>query len=263
MRGAARAFLLAAALLAAGAAMAASPLDGTWTTDPDLTALPRQPLVIQLRQGVFECRSCTPRLKARADGEDHPLVKHPAYDTVAVRVIDDRALHLLFKKQGQLLFHAKHTMSPDGKALLRESTRLYEDGTSGSSQWSYERVARAPRGAHRASGSWRAVKVRRETGAGRSLTIRTEPGRLHLHTPEGFAYTAPLDGTPVATRGALGIDKVAVTMPVRHRMVEVGYRRGKPHIRTTIEVARDGKTARLAWKNLESGNSGASVLVRR
>lgn len=77
-----------------------------------------KPTVCLLRHGMYECKSCVPRYKIKADGTDQPVSGHPDYDTVAVRVVSDQKIEITNKKDGKVVATLTSTVSSDGKTLM-------------------------------------------------------------------------------------------------------------------------------------------------
>src|SRR5579871_2012463 len=96
---------------------AQSPFDGTWRPDPQRPG-PNQPNdVIRLSDGEYECPSCTPPYRVKADGIPHPVAGNPRYDAVSVQVVDDRRITKTANKNGSTVLQSNVEVSPDGQAL--------------------------------------------------------------------------------------------------------------------------------------------------
>ncbi len=50
-------------------AWAQSPFDGTWKVDLSKAKLPKKPDVFLLQNGMYECKTCTPPVNVKADGQ--------------------------------------------------------------------------------------------------------------------------------------------------------------------------------------------------
>ena len=61
------------ALLMPALAMAQSGLDGTWKIDMNKVDFSKKPDVFLLENGMYECKTCTPPYKIKADGSDQSL----------------------------------------------------------------------------------------------------------------------------------------------------------------------------------------------
>src|SRR5450631_4559866 len=78
--------------------VAQSAFNGTWTPDPQVFSPTRKPDVIELANGVYDCQSCTPPYKIKADNSDQAVSGNPYYDSLSVKVVDDRTVVKVAKK---------------------------------------------------------------------------------------------------------------------------------------------------------------------
>src|SRR3984957_11998582 len=78
--------------------LAQSAFDGTWKIDMNKAEFPKKPDVYLLQNGMYECNTCAPPVKVKADGQDQPVTGHPYYDTAAVTVISDHEIEETDKK---------------------------------------------------------------------------------------------------------------------------------------------------------------------
>ena len=85
---------------AAAPAFAQSPFDGTWKEDLSTYKAPEKPDVFAVRNGVYTCDTCVPRVEVPADKADHAVTGHPYYDQIAVRVVDDRTIRVAQRLKG-------------------------------------------------------------------------------------------------------------------------------------------------------------------
>src|ERR1700674_1747957 len=68
--------LLALALLSPAIAIGKSPFDGTWKTRLDSLQFSGKPDVYELNNGMYDCKSCAPPYKIKADGSEQPVPEH-------------------------------------------------------------------------------------------------------------------------------------------------------------------------------------------
>ncbi|MFI5070636.1 MAG: hypothetical protein ACHP8A_07085 [Terriglobales bacterium] len=61
-------------------ASAQSTLDGTWKADLNKAQLSKKPDVYLLQNGMYECKTCVPAIKIKADGEDQSVTGHPYFE---------------------------------------------------------------------------------------------------------------------------------------------------------------------------------------
>jgi hypothetical protein len=100
--------------------LAQSAFDGTWKIDMNKAEFPKKPDVYLLQNGMYECKTCAPPVKVKADGQDQPVTGHPYYNTAAVMVISDHEIEETDKKDGKTVATSKTTVSPDGNTLTFE-----------------------------------------------------------------------------------------------------------------------------------------------
>src|ERR1035437_6961024 len=145
---------LLALLLVPVVAMAQSPFDGTWKDDMSSIQWPAKPDVFLLENGMFECETCVPPIKVKADGTDQKVAGYPYFDTLSVKVIDDHNVEDTDKKDGKVVETLKRSVSSDGNTLTVNWT--YSGNPSGGTQAGTDtatRVAKAPAGGNPISGS--------------------------------------------------------------------------------------------------------------
>jgi hypothetical protein len=94
-----------------------SPFDGTWKVDIKKAQLPKKPDVLLLQNGMYSCKTCAPPYEVKADGTDQPVKGDPYANTVAVKVIDDRNIEMMGKKDGKEMFSSKWMVSSDGDMM--------------------------------------------------------------------------------------------------------------------------------------------------
>ena len=67
---------LLASLLLPSLATAQSAFEGTWKIDTNKAEFPKKPDVFLLQDGIWECKTCVPPIKIKADGQDQPVTGH-------------------------------------------------------------------------------------------------------------------------------------------------------------------------------------------
>src|SRR5271170_3777864 len=101
-------------------ALGQSGFDGTWKIDMNKVEFPKKPDEYLLQNGMYECKTCAPPVKIKADGQDQTVTGHPYYDTAAVVVVSDHAVKENDKKDGKTVATSNMTVSPDGNTLTLE-----------------------------------------------------------------------------------------------------------------------------------------------
>jgi hypothetical protein len=64
---------------------------------------------------MYECKTCAPPYKVRADGTDQSVSGYPYFDTVAIKVVSDHEIEETDKKSGKVVVTLTSAVSPDGK----------------------------------------------------------------------------------------------------------------------------------------------------
>ena len=96
--------------------------DGTWRVDLSKAQLPKKPDKYLLQSGTYKCETCAPPYEVKADGQDHKVTGHPYFDTLSVRVVNDKTVEFTQKKNGRIMGTDKSTVSNDGNQLVDEFT---------------------------------------------------------------------------------------------------------------------------------------------
>jgi hypothetical protein len=227
-------------------ASADSPFDGTWKIDLNKASFSPKPDVIVLANGVYECSSCVPAIKIKADGADHAVTGHPYFDTVAITVVNDHEIQETDKKSGVVVTTSTSTVSPDGNSI--EFSFTDSGNTNGgppvTGKGRSTRVANGPSGSHAVSGSWKMDKIDDISENAIVWTYKINRGKLTMTSPTGQSFTAPLDGTMAAMQGDPGVTNVSVTMVGKNTLVESDIREGKVISVWKMTLQGDGKTAK-------------------
>ena len=87
------------ALLLPVQVMAQSAFEGTWKVDINKVKASNKPLVVTLKGDEYTC-NCTPPIKIKADGADHPVTGHLSFDSDSVKIVDDHTIVDTVKKAG-------------------------------------------------------------------------------------------------------------------------------------------------------------------
>lgn len=252
----ARALILFAAFFttAAASSWGQTAFDGTWRIKEDLSKITPKPIEFSVTNGEYRCSSCNPKLDLKADGMDHPITS-PYFDTMSVRVVDPRSIEIVSKKHGVTLFEQTFTVSPDGNTL---SIRRKEQPPNGkepiTSDSTATRVAEAPAGADKISGSWRINKMKASEND--LLTSYKYNGdEMRMTTPTGESYTAKLDGKDYPAKGGFAYNSVSLRRIDDHTIEETDKLNGKALQVWKMTVSADGKTMTQVANFLETGRT--------
>ncbi len=217
-----------------------SALNGTWKVDLASLKFDQKPDEYLLKDGTYTCSTCIPPLTAKADGQFHPIADRPYYDSLSIKVIDDRTVEMRRKKGDREVSSNLIQVAPDGQS----ATNKFHDATSptpvdGSSKMN--RVGPAPAGAHAISGKWAPDKISDYTAEALNMTY-TITGNTVKESSQGQSYTAELGGPAVPVQGDIGGTMVAVAREGANGLKETYTRQGKQVGISTIVPSADGKS---------------------
>jgi hypothetical protein len=239
-------FFVALAAMLPALAAAQNSFDGTWKIDLNKVDFSKKPDVFLLQNGMYECKTCTPPYKVKADGTDQSVSGHPYFDTVAIKIVNDHEIEETDKKGGKVV--TTTTVSSDGKT----STITFSDSsnTNGgppvTGKIEAMLVAKGPAGSHAISGSWRAAKVANLSDNGIVWTYKISGDELTMTNQSGQSYTAKLDGTDAPMKGDPGVTSVSVKMMGKGMLEEIDKRGGKVISVQMMTLAADGKSAKIS-----------------
>lgn len=227
--------------------MAQSVFDGTWKGDLGSVKFPQKPDEYLLKDGVYHCKTCAPPIQVKADGQDQKVAGHPYFDAMNIKVVDDRTIEEVDKKNGKTVATSKTWVSPDGNTLMFEftdSSATNADPVTG--KGSETRVSKGPAGSHAISGSWRIAKIESMSENGLTVSYKVTGDSLTMSTLNGQGYTAKLDGTEAPYKGDPGTTSVCVKKINDHELEETDKRDGKVISVARVTVSTDGKTMNIA-----------------
>ena len=244
-------------------AFAASPLDGTWKADMASAKLAQRPDSWSLKDGVYECTTCTPPYKVLADGKPHPVAGKDYWDALAVEVVDANTLKTTTYRKGEATETATRTVSADGSMItFTGTTSDNANGKEVTSTSVSKRVSPAPAGAHATSGSWQhtndGAKIADEY---LTLTLAMSGNTVDFSMPTGERYSAKLGGPRVPVVG----DKANTMVALKRDgagFTETDYVGGKP-VMTSTYLPVDATTARMKTLNLRNGSVDEYVLKKQ
>ena len=239
-------FGLLLSLLAPILAKAQSAFDGTWKVDLNQAQLPQKPDVFLLQDNMYHCKSCVPPYDVKADGQDQKVTGHPYYDSVNIKVVDDRTVEQTNKKDGKTVLTSKTTVSPDGKTAnfeFTDSSATNSDPVTGKGEEAL--IEKGPAGSHAISGSWRTTKLENFSDNGLTFTYKVEGDSVTMTNPTGQSYTAKMDGTEAPYKGDPGTTSVSVKSQGKNTLEETDKRDGKVISVVRMTVAPDGKSMKI------------------
>ena len=244
---------------------AQSVFDGTWKTDMNKVGFSKQPDVFLLQNGMYECKTCAPPYKVKADSADQSVSGYPYFDTVAIKLVNDHAIEETDKKGGKVVATSTSTVSPDGNTV--RFTFSYSSNTNGgppvTGQGEAARVAKGPAGSHAISGSWRTTKIEGMSDNGTTWTYKVSGGEITMTNPNGQSYTAKLNGADAPMKGDPGVTSVSVKTIGKDTLEETDKRGGKVIGVFKMTVAPDGKTAKASYNDKLQNRTTDYVITKQ
>lgn len=244
-------------------AFAASEIDGKWKADTATAKLSTKPDVFVIKDGVYDCTSCTPPYKIAADGKPHPVAGRDYWDAASVAVLDANTLQWARYRKGVQISTTKVAASPDGSML--SFTSVSADNAAGKSATSTsmsKRVGAAPTGAHAVSGSWLAVNDGAQIAQEYlTATISTTGDTVTMTLGTGEHYTAKLGGPKVPFVGDKAGAMVALTK-AGAGFVETDYIGGKA-VGTYAYTPVNATTMTMKANNLKAGTTEEYTLTKQ
>jgi hypothetical protein len=255
---------LLVSLFMPGLATAQSAFDGTWKTNMNTVEFPKKPDVYLLQNGMFECKTCAPPIKVKADGQDQTVSGDPYRDTAAIKVISDHEIQETDKKDGKTVTTVKMVVSPDGKTMTVEfSDSSYSNAAPVTGKGEATRVAEGPAGSNAISGSWRTAKFETYSENAITLTYKVSGDELTMTNPTGQSYTAKLNGTEAPYKGDPGTTGVSVKMTGKDTLEETDKRGDKVISVMKMTLEPDGKTAKIVYEDKLRGTSTQFVAEKQ
>jgi hypothetical protein len=246
-----------------GIVRAQSAFDGTWKVDLSSATAADKPDVFILQDGMYECKTCNPPFKVKANGTDQAISGSPYIDTVAIKVLNDHAIEETDKKNGTVVTTSTATVSPDGKTVMYSFTD--SSNTNGGppveGKGTATMVARGPTGSHPISGSWRMSKMESLSDNGAVWSYKVSGNEITMSTPTGQSYTAKVDGTDAPMKGDPGVTSVSLRMIGADTLEETDKRNGQVITVSRMTVSSDGKKAKISFEDkLQNRTSAISAI---
>jgi hypothetical protein len=242
------------------ACAAESPFDGTWKVY--LNSLSTHPIAHadftwEIQKGTYQCSACPDMagpIQIKADGTDHSVDGSRAFDTLAIKIVDDKTIIATEKRDGKIIESAKNTLSADDRTLTRDTTSYLE----GSKQPFTEtttliRVAASPTGSHAISGSWQ-LQHSPVPPIQYTVTYKSSPDGLVMTTISGQSFDAKFDSKDYPIKGSTG-RTVSLTKVNDLSIDETDKLDGKIVAVNHMTVSADGKTLTIKLENKAQGTT--------
>ncbi|MGC2194088.1 MAG: hypothetical protein WA628_05390 [Terriglobales bacterium] len=257
-------FGLLVAILVSVPAIAQSAFDGTWKFNLNGAQFPKKPDVYLLKDGMYQCKTCVPPIDVKEDGTDQPVKGHPYYDSISIKVVDDRTIEEVDKKDGKTVATSKTVVSADGRTAAFEfsdSSNTNAEPVTG--KGTVTQVAKGPAGSHAVSGSWVTSKMETLSDNGLTVTFKEEGDSLSMSSPTGQSYVAKLDGTDAPYKGDPGITSVSLKKMGKNSIEETDKRDGKVISVARMTAVSDGKTLTLKVQDKLHGTSSQFTATKQ
>ena len=234
-------------------------LAGTWKADLSSVQIDSKPDVYLVKDGKYTCSSCTPAVTIAADGAFHPITG-PYSDALSAKTPDDHSLVLATQKGGKPVSDTTMKVSDDGNTLTID----WKDGSTPNAapttgEVTETRVAAAPAGANKVSGSWKPNKINNISEDALKRTYAIDGDTVTMHSA-GQSYTAKIGGPAVPLQGDTGGTTVSVDKPSENAIRETFHRGGKVVSVATSTLGADGTLA-VVVEDKEAG--GTTKLTSR
>ena len=254
-----RVFVLA--LLIPTIALAKSPFDGTWKTRLDSYQFSGKPDVYEISNGMYDCKSCAPPYKIKADGTDQPVPDHAYLDQESVKILSASTVQITDKQAGKVTSTLTTTVSADGSKLTSKFTSYVgEKPFSGS--FTEKRVGPAAAGAHALSGSWMQDSMADMSDVARTVRLESTPNGLKMIW-NGQITDGKFDGKEYPTVGDPGKTMVSLKKVSDTRLEETDRRQGKVFDVIVWTIAADGKSITYEDTDPVHGTKITSVLEKQ
>src|SRR5262252_8012111 len=242
--------LLLALCLFSSNALSQSPFDGTWVIDTgkNESLASEKPRVLSVADGVFREND----RQIKADGSDQKVPATGYWDTVSVRIVDDRTVEIISKKAGKVTYTETDTVSAEGNTL----TKVMKDITEVEAvtfESDFRRIAPTPAGAHAVSGSWQVFKLSRSENSTIIKYKCTSQG-FSAETFLGEKLDVKFDGKLYEMEDDPGHTMVSVKLINPYTVEQTNVRDGKVVFIVTLEVTPDGKAIHATSKMKDDGS---------
>ena len=231
-------------------AIAASPFEGVWHTDPASLQATVPPISLEVGGGVFTCHSCRPPYTIQADGGFYPVTGRADADASAVAIADAGHVVKTDRYRGRIILRETFAVAADGHSAQLDLT---DTGIAGAApRITRQKLTRATPGGTGISGTWRLAPDAATLSAA-TETLHVAGGRLDVTTPDGLANSFALDGRPSPVTGRPNVDAVSVRAVADREMDETDFLKGHPVQTSRTVVSADGRDLHIEIDDLRAG----------
>ncbi len=207
----------------------------------------------------YHCETCVPKVDVEMDGKDHKVTGHP-YDTLAVRILDNRSVKFTMKKDGKTTFECVETVSPDDRTMTEEFTNTAEAETV-TGKASFTRLALGPVGSNALSGKWSMQTVKNSTSAGTLTTYQSIAGGMKI-SDGSESYDVKFDGKDYPA-GRDVHATVSLKLIDEYTLEETDKQDGKMMTVARMTVSKDGRSMRVESSDKQRGSTMTYTAEKR
>jgi len=253
-------FVVCALSLAAADTM---PFTGTWRINLNKMQAPKKPYQFEIGNGMYKCLTCDPKEEVKADGQDQPVTGNPSFDTMNVKIVNDKVVEIVSKKGGKVVSKTKIAVASDGNHAVAEFTGYPPNGSEPiTGKVAVKRVGSLNPGMHAASGSWVMDKMEELSENGKEFTYEQTADGMNAKDQTGFSYSAKFDGKDYPVRGTDSLDGVVLKRINDRTFEEIVKYKGKVKNTSRMTVSADGKTMTIEWRD-STGFSGKDIAEKK
>jgi len=228
-------------------------LNGTWKVDLASLKFGGKPDQYSLKDGSYSCATCIPPLNVPADGQFHAVTGSPYYDSIAIKVVDDRTIEIRRRKGEREVTQITQQVSADGKTLNATFKDMTTPGQTIDGKGTSTRVGEAVAGAHAISGQWQDDKIGEYSEGALDIIYKVE-GDTVTSTSQGQTYVATLGGPAVALQNDPGGTMVKIER-AGSGIKETYTRDGKEVGVGTVTPSADGRSASYTSTDPRDGST--------
>lgn len=238
--------ILAGSLSVSQVVPAQGVFNGTWRPNAETFDPTMMPDAVKLADGIYECETCTPPYKIKADGTDQAISDNPYYDTVSISTIDARTVRKVAKKAGKVVADSTIVVSPDGKTVTEVQT-IYDMAPRPIEMTTHSsRVSGSATAAHLVSGAWRMTDSDVSNHAEDTI-FKINGKNLEMTDRMGRSFKAGLDGTDAPFNGSDAFTSVSLKVIDGHTIEESDKRDGAVVKISRWTVSADGQTMHVRF----------------
>ncbi len=251
-------------ILAPLLASAQSGLDGTWRIDVTKAQIDQKPTIFELKNGMFVCSTCDPKLNIKANGQEQKVAGSPYVDMEKISMLSGRTVERVGSKDGKVRFRATYTVSADGRTL----TEKYEGHPANSAQavvatTVYSRVGEPESGAHAISGAWKGEKYEGVSDNALTFSYSMNGDGLNYKASTGESYSAKFDGKDYPFHGDPGTTEVVLKKLDDHTFEETYKRNGEVVGKQRMTISSDGKSMNIVAQDTRRGTTDTFVAGKK